>query len=455
MRFSSINPYNEELIATFEEHTPGQIDEKLDKAAKQFSIWRRSSFDERYQKMSALAKLLREKSRECAELMTREMGKPIKEAAAEVDKCAWVCEHYAHHAESYLTDRVIETDAKSSYTRCDPLGPILAVMPWNFPFWQVFRFAAPTLMAGNVGILKHASNVPQCALEIEQLFYEAGFPDGAFSTLLISGARASEVIADKRVAAVTVTGSEAAGRAVAQAAGKALKKSVLELGGSDPFIVLSDADLEAAARTGAKARLINSGQSCIAAKRFIVEKGVLRRFEELFRAELESARMGDPLDEATAVGPLARGDLREELHGQVQRTLHEGAELIMGGQIPKGPGFFYPVTLLRGVGPKMTAASEETFGPVAPLIAAEDADDAIRIANGTPLGLGASLWTRDIDRAQKLAADIDSGSVFINGLVKSDPRLPFGGIKDSGYGRELSQEGIREFVNLKTIWVGE
>jgi len=385
--------------------------------------------------------------------MTLEMGKPIVQGEAEVDKCAWACEYYADHAEAFLAEQPRETEASRSYVRFDPLGPVLAVMPWNFPFWQVFRFAAPALMAGNAGVLKHASNVPRSALAIEEVFREAGFPRGLFSTVLVGSSAVAGLIADPRIVAVTLTGSELAGSKVAEQAGHALKKTVLELGGSDPFIVLADADIGAAARTAADARLINSGQSCIAAKRFIVVEPVADQFLDRFLDELRSRRMGDPLVRGTQVGPQARIDLRDLLHEQVAESVKRGAKLLLGGEVPAGKGAFYPPTLLAAVDKGMPAFDEETFGPVAAVIRAKDEADAVRLANDSTFGLGASLWTEDRVRAERLAAQIEAGSVFVNGVVKSDPRLPFGGIKRSGYGRELSEYGIREFVNVKSVWI--
>jgi len=385
--------------------------------------------------------------------MTLEMGKPIVQGEAEVDKCAWACEYYADHAEAFLAEQPRETQASRSYVRFDPLGPVLAVMPWNFPFWQVFRFAAPALMAGNAGILKHASNVPRSALAIQEVFREAGFPRGLFSTVLVGSSAVAGLIADPRIVAVTLTGSELAGSKVAEQAGHALKKTVLELGGSDPFIVLADADIGAAARTAADARLINSGQSCIAAKRFIVVEPVADQFLDRFLDELRSRRMGDPLERGTQVGPQARIDLRDLLHEQVAESVKRGAKLLLGGEVPAGKGAFYPPTLLAAVDKGMPAFDEETFGPVAAVIRAKDEADAVRLANDSVFGLGASLWTQDRARAERMAAQIEAGSVFVNGLVKSDPRLPFGGIKRSGYGRELSEYGIREFVNIKSVWI--
>jgi succinate-semialdehyde dehydrogenase/glutarate-semialdehyde dehydrogenase len=381
------------------------------------------------------------------------MGKPIVQGEAEVDKCAWTCDFYADQAATYLAPQPRETDASLSYVRFDPLGLILAVMPWNFPFWQVFRFAAPALMAGNAGLLKHASNVPRCALQIEEVLREAGFPRGLFATALVPSRAVAGLIADPRVAAVTLTGSDLAGSQVAEHAGRELKKTVLELGGSDPFIVLADADVAAAARTAADARLVNSGQSCIAAKRFIAVEAVADAFVARFAEELRTRRMGDPLDRTTQVGPQARTDLRDALHAQVEESVKRGARRVLGGEVPPGPGAFYPPTLLAAVDRGMPAFDEETFGPVAAVIRAKDDADAVRLANDSVFGLGASLWTQNHARAERLAAQIEAGSIFVNGLVKSDPRLPFGGIKRSGYGRELSEYGIREFVNIKTVWI--
>ena len=453
MSMQSINPATGEILESFEETTASELDRMLTAAHEAFLEWRTTPFATRAQKMRAAARVLRERADTYARTMSLEMGKPIVQAEAEVEKCAMTCEYYADHAEAFLAPQPRETDASRSYVRFDPLGPVLAVMPWNFPFWQVFRFAAPALMAGNVGILKHASNVPRTALQIEEVFRVAGFPRGVFSTALVSSSAVASLIADPRIVAVTLTGSESAGRSVAEHAGRELKKTVLELGGSDPFIVLADADLAAAAKSAADARLINSGQSCIAAKRFIVVDAVADAFVERFLRELSARRVGDPLDRATQVGPQAREDLRDSLHGQVEESVKRGARLLLGGEIPAGKGAFYPATLLTAVEQGMPAFDEETFGPVAAVIHAKDETDAVRLANDSTLGLGASLWTRDRERAERLAAAIEAGSVFVNGVVKSDPRLPFGGIKRSGYGRELSEYGIREFVNIKSVWI--
>ena len=454
MAMLSINPATEELLASFEEFSPEQLDEALDRAAAAFQDWRRSWFAERRGLMAKAASYLRERKETLAGLITAEMGKPIVEAEAEIEKCAWNCDFYAQNAERFLAPQPISSSAKESFVAFEPQGPVLAIMPWNFPFWQVFRFAAPALMAGNTALLKHASNVPQCALAIEEVLRSAGFPPGVFQTILASGPAVEPLIGDERVTAVTLTGSDATGAKVAAAAGRALKKCVLELGGSDPFIVLADADLQAAATTGARARNQNAGQSCIAAKRFIVVEEVADEFERLFTDAVSALRVGDPAQRETQIGPLARSDLRDALDSQVQRSVDQGARLALGGRRLEGNGYFYSPTVLTRVAPEMAVEREETFGPVAAVIRAKDTADAVAIANDSPFGLGASLWTRDLPAARDLARDIQTGSVFINGMVASDPRLPFGGIKRSGYGRELSEFGIREFVNIQTVWIG-
>jgi succinate-semialdehyde dehydrogenase/glutarate-semialdehyde dehydrogenase len=454
MAIQSINPSTEEVLATFDEHSEAAIDETLDRAVASFRGWRAQPFPHRAGLMRQAAAELRKDANRLAELITLEMGKPIAQSKAEVEKCAWCCDYFADNSEAFLADIVKPSAASESYVAFDPLGVVLAIMPWNFPLWQVFRFAAPSLMAGNVGVLKHASNVPQCALAIEQVFRRAGFPEGAFQTLLIPGGRAQTLIEDARIAAVTLTGSEEAGARVAEAGGRALKKSVLELGGSDPYIVLEDADVEAAARVAIDARFQNAGQSCIAAKRFIVVESVADEFEERFRNGIEELPVGDPLDASSRIGPLAKDDLLDTLEQQVQRSTAAGATIVTGGQRLDRRGYYYAPTLISNVKRGMDVFSEETFGPAAALIRAADADEAIDLANDSRFGLGASLWTRDIERGKKLARLIESGSVFINGMVASDPRLPFGGVKRSGYGRELSDFGIREFVNIKTVWIG-
>jgi succinate-semialdehyde dehydrogenase/glutarate-semialdehyde dehydrogenase len=454
MTMKSINPATEEVLATFEELTPEQVSAALDAARAAFVTWRGTSFADRAGPMRRAAAYLREHRDELGRLATLEMGKPIAESEAEVEKCAWACEFYAEHAERFLADEPAPSSAAESFVAFEPLGVVLAVMPWNFPFWQVFRFAAPALMAGDTAVLKHAGNVPQCALAIERIFAEVGFPRGVFQTLLIPGGAVAGVIADPRVAAVTLTGSDETGSQVAAAAGRALKKTVLELGGSDPFVVLADADLDAAAQMATRSRFQNSGQSCIAAKRFIVVEGVADAFEGRFRDAAAALTVGDPLERETQVGPLARGDLRDALDRQVRDSVAAGARLLLGGRPLERRGYFYAPTVLAGVTPDMPAFREETFGPAAAVIRVRDEDEAVAAANDSPYGLGGNLWTRDLERGKRLARRFETGQVFINGMTASDPRLPFGGVKRSGYGRELSSYGIREFVNIQTIWVG-
>jgi len=453
MSFQSVNPATGEVLETFEETAPDALTGILERADVASRDWRRRPVTERAERLRAAGRVLRERKEAYARTMALEMGKPLAQGAGEAEKCAWVCDYYAEQGPALLVDEPRPSDASRSYIRFEALGPVLAIMPWNFPFWQVFRFAAPALVAGNAGILKHAPNVPRCAVEIEEVFRDAGFPDGLFRAVFLSNEGAGSAIADGRVRAVTLTGSDRAGSQVAEQAGRHLKKTVLELGGSDPFIVLDDADLERAARTAAEARLINSGQSCIAAKRFIVVERVADQFLERFTTEMRARKVGDPLDATTHVGPQARLDLRENLHRQVQESVQRGAQAILGGELPRGRGAFYPPTVLVAVEPGMPAFDQETFGPVAAVIRAKDEADAIRIANASSYGLGAAVWTRDAQRGERVAREIEAGSVFVNGLVKSDPRLPFGGVKRSGYGRELSVEGLREFVNVKTVWV--
>jgi acyl-CoA reductase-like NAD-dependent aldehyde dehydrogenase len=450
----SINPATEEVLETFELYSAGQIDAALEEAYQAFKRWRDTSFAERGALLSGLADYLREHKTELARRATLEMGKPIAEAEAEIVKCAWNCDYYAEHGERFLANEPIESSASESYVAFRPLGVVLALMPWNFPYWQVFRFAAPALMAGNTTVLKHASNVSGCALEIERIFRACGFPAGVFRTVLVRGAETARLIEDPRVAAVTLTGSEEAGMAVAATSGRALKKHVLELGGSDAFIVLEDADLDAAAEWATRSRFQNTGQSCIAAKRFIVVESVAADFERRFVEVASRLRMGDPLQRETQLGPLARADLRDTLHRQVQETLQMGARLLLGGKPAPGRGYFYEPTIVSGVTPAMPMFREETFGPAAAVIYARDAEHAVELANASRFGLGGNLWTRDLVRAQRLARYLESGAVFINGMTASDPRLPFGGIKHSGYGRELSSFGIREFVNIQTVWMG-
>lgn len=453
MSLQSINPATGEVLERFEETSPAALDRILEHADAASRAWCRRPVAERAEPLRVAARLLRERKTAYARTMALEMGKPLPQGEAEAEKCAWACDYYAEQAELLLADERRETDASRSYVRFAAIGPVLAIMPWNFPFWQVFRFAAPALVAGNAGLLKHAPNVSRCALEIEEVMRDAGFPDGLFRAVFLPTERAGAVIADARVRAVTLTGSDRAGSQVAEQAGRHLKKTVLELGGSDPFIVLEDADLPQAAKAAAEARLINSGQSCIAAKRFIVAERVADRFLEPFAAEMRARRVGDPLDRATQIGPQARLDLRASLHRQVEDSVKRGARVILGGALPDGPGAFYPPTVLVAVAPGMPAFDQETFGPVAAVIRAKDEADAVRLANASAYGLGAAVWTGDPARGERMARDLEVGSVFVNGLVKSDPRLPFGGVKRSGYGRELSEYGLREFVNIQTVWV--
>lgn len=450
----SVNPATGQELARFEPHTPDAVEAALANAAQAQRQWARVPVTERVELLRRMATALRAGKERYGRLITLEMGKPLPEAEAEVEKCAWNCDFYADKAPDFLADEVTDSNASESAVVFDPLGVVLAIMPWNYPFWQFFRFAAPAFAAGNGAILKHANNVPQCALAIEEVMREAGCPEGLFRTLLIDSGAVAGLIADDRIAAVTLTGSTEVGMIVAAQAGRALKKQVLELGGSDPFIVLADADIDAAAAMAVKARFINVGQSCINAKRFIVEEAVADRFVEAFCAGVARLKMGDPLERDTNIGPMARGNLRDTLHDQVERSVAAGAVLKAGGTPVDGPGFFYPATVLDHVGPDMAAACEETFGPVAAVIRVADAEAAIARANAIEFGLGAALWTSDVARGKALARRIEAGAVFVNGMTASDPRLPFGGIKKSGYGRELGVYGIREFVNIKTLWVG-
>lgn len=452
-RLQSINPANGELIAEYAVSGAADVEAVLERSYQTQLQWKKTPLGERSRLLERLAVQLETEKNELARLMTLEVGKPIRQSAAEIEKCASVCRYYAEHGEAHLKGRRIPTEAVESRVQYEPLGPVLAIMPWNFPFWQVFRFAAPAVMAGNTGILKHASNVSGSALAIESLFQRSGFPPGVFQTVLLPGNAAEALIDDSRIRAVTLTGSTNAGRAIGTRAGKALKKCVLELGGSDPFVVLDDADVNAAAETAARARVINSGQSCIAAKRFIVTRKIEEEFLNAFEKSLAALSLGDPLLTTTDVGPLARADLRTELHDQVQRTIRDGGRLVLGGVIPQGPGAFYPVTLIDRVKPEMAGAAEETFGPAAVVLCANNDEDAIRIANTSRFALGASVWTNDRARADRAAAELHAGCVFINGMVRSDPRIPFGGILESGFGRELSEEGIREFMNVKAVWI--
>ena len=458
MSIRSINPATGETLNSFDELSAQQIEETLTRAANAFRNSRRTSFADRSSMMLRVAEILEIEKNDFARLMTTEMGKPIKAAVQEVEKCAWVCRYYAENAELHLADQIVETNAAKSYVHFQPLGVVLAVMPWNFPFWQVFRFAAPALMAGNVGLLKHASNVPQCALAIADIFNRAGFPDGAFQTLLIGSDAVQGVLEDSRVAAATLTGSEPAGRSVASIAGKQIKKTVLELGGSDPFIVMPSADLKEAVVTAVKARTINNGQSCIAAKRFIVHGQIYDEFEKGFVEATKALRVGDPMNESTAVGPLATKQILKDLEEQVQVSVAAGAKILTGGQRVTfegelAGGNFYEPTVLADIPKDSPAFSDEIFGPVASLFRVKDIDEAIDLANATSFGLGAAAWTNDESQRDRFVEEIEAGCIFINGMVASDPRLPFGGVKHSGYGRELGEFGIREFVNIKTVWI--
>lgn len=450
----SINPANNQVIKTYQEISDIELSEVLSKMQNAFEDWKTKSFNYRASLMRTAAKILRNKKEEFSKLMTLEMGKPILQSRAEIDKCAWVCDYYADNAEKFLQDEIIQTDSTKSFVTYQPLGVVLAVMPWNFPFWQVFRFAAPTLMAGNVGLLKHASNVSGCSLAIEEIFSEAGFPEFVFKSVILGSSRVKDLIANPIVQAVSLTGSVPAGKSVASAAGSNIKKTVLELGGSDPYVVLEDADLNETVQTCVTSRLLNGGQSCIAAKRFIVVEKVYERFVELYVDFMKQKKMGDPFDESNDIGPQASVKLRDELHDQVLRSINSGAKLLLGGFIPDSDGAYYPPTVLADVTPGMPAFDEELFGPVAAIIKSKDEDDAIKLANKSVFGLGAAVFTKDIAKGEKIAREkLNAGSCFVNQFVRSDPRLPFGGIKESGYGRELSVFGIREFVNIKTVVV--
>jgi succinate-semialdehyde dehydrogenase/glutarate-semialdehyde dehydrogenase len=454
MNLISINPTNNKILESHKEISKNNINQIINSSYNTYLEWRNKSISYRSKKMKNLAKLLKQRKEELGVLMTQEMGKPINQSIAEAEKCAWVCEYYADNAGQFLSKKEISTDSKKSFISFQPIGLVLAIMPWNFPFWQVFRFASPTLMAGNVGILKHASNVQGCAKEIEKLFLEAGFPDNAFSNLVIGSNKVSNVINNPLVKAVTLTGSTPAGKSVASLAGSLLKKTVLELGGNDPYIILEDADLNNAAESCIAGRMLNTGQSCIAAKRFIVVKSRLNDFIDKVEQKINNMKMGDPLDSTIDIGPMVNTDARDELHQQVLMSIEKGAILRSGGNIPEKEGSFYPPTLLTNVRPGMSAFDDELFGPVAVIISAEDEDHAIKLANKTNYGLGAAIFTRDIDKGEKIAInELEAGSCSVNDFVKSDPRLPFGGIKESGYGRELSEYGILEFVNIKSVVV--
>ena len=450
----SINPATGEEIKSYKEMSSEEIESIIIKTEAAFLSWKETDFSVRKDCMKKASHILKDIKDRYARLMTEEMGKPIRQSYAEVEKCAWVCDYFADYAETFLADDIIDTEASNSFVTFQPLGVVLAIMPWNFPFWQVFRFAAPNLLAGNAGILKHSSNVTGCALAIEEVFREAGFPENLFRTIVVSSKSVGQIINNKDIIAVTLTGSVPAGKSVAEKAGSLLKKTVLELGGSDPYLILEDADLEQAAATCVNSRLINGGQSCVAAKRFIIVESVYDRFEKLFIENMESKKMGDPFDETNDIGPQASVTLRDELHQQVEESIKKGAKLLLGGKIPDGNGAYYPPTVLSNVKKGMPAYHEELFGPVAALIKVKNEDEGIEVANDTVFGLGAAVFTKDIKRGEEIASKkLKAGCCFVNEFVKSDPRLPFGGIKQSGYGRELSIFGIKEFVNIKTVYV--
>ena len=455
MPIATINPATGETLRTYPELTDAEVEARLARAEETFRAYRRTSFAERSAWLTRAAELLEAEKESLGALMTEEMGKPIRAAIAEAEKCAWACRYYAEHGEALLADEEVRTDADRSWVSYQPIGAVLAVMPWNFPFWQVFRFAAPTLTAGNVGLLKHASNVPGCALAIEELLRRAGFPEGAFQSLLVGSGRVAALIDDPRVRAVTLTGSTPAGSAVAERAGKRIKKTVLELGGSDPFIVMPSADLDAAVRTAVQARTLNNGQSCIAAKRFIVHAEVYDEFERRMAGGMRALRVGDPTDPETQVGPLATESIRDEVAEQVRASVEAGARLVTGGRAPERAGWYYEPTVLADIPREAPAYYEEVFGPVALLFRADGVDEAVRLANDSVFGLGSSAWTRDPGEQRRFVEEIEAGMVFLNAMVASDPRLPFGGVKESGYGRELAAFGIREFVNAKTVYLKE
>ncbi len=453
MPIATVNPATGETVRTFDPHSAEEVQRRVALASETFRRHSRTSFEQRTSRMARVAVLLEERAEAYGKLITLEMGKPIGAAIAEVKKCALVCRHYAEHGEAFLQPRVVETEAKKSWVAYQPLGVILAVMPWNFPFWQVFRFIAPGITAGNVGLLKHASNVPQCALAIEEVMRDAGFEDGVFQTLLIGAKEVRGLIDDARVAAVTLTGSEPAGRDVASHAADLVKKSVLELGGSDPFVVMPSADLDKAVATAVKARMVNNGQSCIAAKRFIVHQEIADEFERRFVEAVAALKIGDPFDPSSDIGPLANEQILEDLAAQVEATVKAGGRIGTGGKRVEGKGFYFQPTVLLNVPRESPGACEETFGPVAAVIRVDSLDEAVEVANDTPFGLGASAWTNDAAERQRFIDDIQAGMVFINAMVASHPKLPFGGVKRSGFGRELGIHGIHEFVNIKTVWV--
>lgn len=454
MNLKSINPATGETVREYDQFSWDEVDNAIERNYEAFKHWKKVPISQRSELLLKAAQVLRDKTEGLAFNITVEMGKNIKESRAEIEKCAWVCEYYANNATSFLNREIIPTEASESFASFQPLGPILAIMPWNFPFWQVFRFAAPALMAGNTCLLKHASNVPGCAMAIEEIFKEAGYPEDVFRSLLIRNDKVERTIADKRIKAVTLTGSTPAGKAVAATAGKQLKKCVLELGGSDPYIILEDADLRKTADACVAGRILNAGQSCIGAKRFIVTEAIYNPFVEAFTDRMRAVTLGDPFDESKQMGPIARHNLRDDLHRQVENSVAKGATIMTGGYVPNRVGAFYPATVLTDVAPGMPAYHEELFGPVASVIKAKDEEEAIRIANDSVFGLGAAVFTQDIERGKRIAEfEIEAGCCFVNDFVRSDPRMPFGGIKESGFGRELSHYGMKEFVNIKGVWI--
>ncbi len=454
MTMKAVNPATGETIQSYPEMTPDEVKPAIENTHQVYLNWRKTTFYERANLIKKAAQVLRENVDEYARLMALEMGKPIQEGRAEAEKCAWVCDYYAENAEKFLQEEIIASDASRSFVTFKPMGVVLAVMPWNFPFWQVFRFAAPAIMAGNAGVLKHASNVPGCALAIEQVFHRAGFPKNVFKTLLVGSSQVDAIIENPLIKAVTLTGSTPAGKAVARKAGEMLKKTVLELGGSDPYVILEDADLKLSVSSCVTSRLINAGQSCIAAKRFVVVESQRYHFEQLFVEQMRAHKLGNPMDEDTTIGPQARHDLRDELHNQVQESIARGAKCLLGCEVPKGTGAFYPPSVLTDVKKGMPAYDEELFGPVAAIVPVKDEEEAIKVANDTVFGLGAAVFTKDTAKGERIAAnEFEAGCCFVNAFVKSDPRLPFGGVKESGYGRELAHYGIKEFVNIKTVYI--
>lgn len=454
MHLKSINPSTGEMINTFDEIHSDQINDILENSTKEYKVWRKTMMDKRIEPLRSLANLLITKIEGLAFIISTEMGKPISQSRSEIEKCAWLCNYYADNSQRFIENRIIETEASNSFVSFQPTGPILGIMPWNFPFWQVFRFAVPTLCAGNTAVVKHASNVPGCSIAIEKLFREAGFQEHVYQNILVTNNRMEAIISDKRIKGIALTGSTPVGKGVAALASSHLKRTVLELGGSDPYIILKDADINMAVEACVTARLINTGQSCIAAKRFIIEQDIYDEVESLFVKKMMEVKMGDPFNMENQIGPMARMNLREDIHMQVTKSINMGAQLLCGGEIPEIDGYYYPATVLSNVGDKMPAFHEELFGPVASLVKVQDELEAIKLANHTMFGLGAAIFTSDIEKGTYLAEnEIEAGCCFVNDMVHSDPRMPFGGIKESGYGRELSDFGMFEFLNIKSVWV--